>query len=344
VRRRAAAIVAAATLLAAAEPRAHVVYGTTTLRGLVRESDVVARVRILDPGALLPLEEPVVVAEVVERIKGNPGEGPLRFVQHGHGVPLYVRGQDVALFAQRIERSRELASLAGPVAWVSIQEGVALASDAELLEALRAYAAIERLPASAQPQALGRLTVELLGSADPSLASSAVRDLALAPEGGIVGAADLPALERVLASEATAIGVRVALLSELERRSLVEGPPRWSKLLRETSGADRIDVVRAVAAHPSPAVTRELSSLLRDDDARTVAAAAISLGVPGNDAAVEPLTALLSSPHAGIRMAALRGLERIGTPGASASLRRAAATHPDAATRRRASAAVRQAP
>ena len=113
--------------------RAHVVYGTETLRGLVQQSDLVARVRILNPGTALPLEEPVVAAEVLELIKGAAAaaEGPLRFVQHGHGVPLYQKDQEVALFLQRIERSRELGSLAGNVDWISIQEGDALAADAE---------------------------------------------------------------------------------------------------------------------------------------------------------------------------------------------------------------------
>jgi hypothetical protein len=38
-------------------------------------------------------------------------------------------------------------------------------------------------------------------------------------------------------------------------------------------------------------------------------------------------------------MSAIRGLERIGTPSAQARLAKAAASHPDPATRRRANAA-----
>jgi HEAT repeat protein len=131
----------------------------------------------------------------------------------------------------------------------------------------------------------------------------------------------------------------VALLSELERRKLVPGPPEWVRLLRETHGEDRIAVVHAAAAHPSDPVTQELLALLGGDDVLLVSAAAISLGVPGNQKAVEPLAKLLGSPEERVRNSAIRGLGRIGTPAAQAQLAKAAASHPDAATRRRANAA-----
>ena len=360
----AAAAFAVASMLAAGAARAHVVYGTDTLRGLVVQSDLVARVRILDPGAPgpgvpvmgapdpgapgsdAPLGEPIVVAEVLELIKGAPAlaPGPLRFVQHGHGVPIYAKNQEVVIFLQKIERSRELSALAGKVAWVSIQEGKALAGTPSLMAALRALAALESLPIAQQPQGLRRITVKLLASPDPMLASSAVRDVAFLGDAPIVTAEDLPALEPVLWNASTPIGVRVALLSELERRKLVEGPPRWVKLLRETRGSDQIAAVRAVAAHPSAAVTHELVTLLASPDVLLVSAAAISLGVPGNEKAVEPLTKLLGSSTERVRMAAIRGLGRIGTPSAQASLAQAAASHPDADTRRRAGAEIARRP
>lgn len=341
--RRAAVAVAVAASLLAGSPRAHLVVGTSTLRGLTLESDLVASVRIVDPGAAQALAEPVVAAEALEVIKGSaPIGGRLRFVQHGHGVPLYRAGQQVILFLQRIERSQELASLAGQVDWVSIQEGDALDGDPVVVAALRAYAAIEKLPAAQRPAALRRTTVELLASPDPRLASSAVRDIALARDVPIVTAEDLPALEHVLASPATPIGVRAGLLAELERRGLVDAPAKWAKLVRETRGSDRIAAVRAVAAHPSPPVTRELVALLASDDTLLVPAAAISLGAPGNDAAVEPLAKLLGSSDARVRNAAIRGLGRIDTPAANARLAEAAATHADPATRRRAGAAAQR--
>ena len=353
-----AAAFAAAFLLGAGTARAHVVFGTETLRGLVVQSDLVARVRILDPGTLDPaapgsqlaLGEPVVVALVLELIKGAPAAGvapaptPLRFVQHGHGVPLYARGQETVIFLQKLERTRELAALAGRVAWVSIQEGEASPADARLAAALRAYAALEKLPLAQQLQALRQITLKLLASPDPLLASSAVRDVALLRDAPILMAQDLPALDPILSNPATAIGVRLALLSELERRSLVEGPPRWVKLLRETQGADQVAVVQAAAAHPSAGLTDELVTLLASPDALLVSAAAISLGVPGNARAVEPLGKLLSSSTERVRMAAIRGLGRIGTPAAHALLAAAAASHPDPATRRRAGAEVARQP
>ncbi len=265
-------------------------------------------------------------------------------MQHGHGVPIYERDQETVIFLQKLERSRELSSLAGKLPWVSIQEGEALAPNAGLLAALRAWAALEKLPMAQQPEGLRQITLKLLASPDPKLASSAVRDVALLRDAPIVTAEDLPALEPILWNAKTPIGVRVALLSELERRKLVEGPPRWVKLLRETHGSDQIAVVRAVAAHPIAAVTHELVALLASPDVLLVSTAAISLGVPGNEKAIEPLAKLLASKTERVRMAAIRGLGRIGTPDAQARLAQAAASHPDPATRRRAGAEVARRP
>ncbi len=351
-RRRAVAVAVVAAVVVAAAAGAHVVYGTTTLRLLTLQSDLVARVRIVDPDAEISLAKPlvresVVVAKVLETLKGEHPEEPLRFVQHGHGVPKYAKGEEVALFVQRIGRSRELGAsrIAEHVHWVSVQEAGAKfplddGSRAGFAAALRSYAAVENLPPEEKPDALRRITVELLASPDPRLASSAVRDLVLAGDAPIVTAKDLPVLEPVLASRATPVGVRVALLAELERRGLVEGPPRWAKLLRETRGRDRFTVVRATSAHPSAPVTRELLKLLGNDDPLLVSTAAVSLGAPGNEAAVEPLAQLLASDEARVRTAAFRGLGRIATPGARAALAKAAASHPDPVTRRRARAEV----
>jgi HEAT repeat protein len=189
------------------------------------------------------------------------------------------------------------------------------------------------------------LTVKLLASPDPRLSSSAVHDLALADAASpILTAQDLPALEKILWSGSTPIGVRVALLSELERREILPGSPQWVRLLRETRGEDRIAVVRAAAAHPSDPVTQELIGLLANDDVLLVSAAAISLGVPGNEKAVAPLAKLLGSSQERVRMSVIRGLGRIGTPSAQAVLAKTAASHPDPATRRRAGAEVARRP
>ena len=130
------------------------------------------------------------------------------------------------------------------------------------------------------------------------------------------------------------------MTSELERLGLVDGPAQWVKLLRATHGADQIAVVRAVAAHPSDPVTQELIGLLASEDVLLVSAAAISLGVPGNEKAVAPLSKRLGSSEERVRMSVIRGLGRIGTPSARAALAQAAANHPDPATRRRANAEI----
>jgi HEAT repeat protein len=89
-------------------------------------------------------------------------------------------------------------------------------------------------------------------------------------------------------------------------------------------------------------VARELAGLLGSEDALLVAAAAVALGAPGSKAAVTPLAKLLGSEDACVRGAAIRGLGGVATPGAREALAKAAASHPDAATRRRAGAEVKR--
>jgi hypothetical protein len=331
----------------------HIVIGTTTINLLTTTSDLIVRARVVDADAVLLLEdhglrEALVVAEVLEVLKGAPVDGPLRFVQHGHGVAKYEKGEEVVVFLQRIERIREFgrSPLVGHVDWVSLQESDAkfpLGPDtrAHFVAAVRAYAALGELPVpEARIDGRRRITVELLGSPDPTLARSALRDVVLARDAPILTAEDLPLLVPLLESAKTPIGIRVGLLAELERRGLVDAPPRWAKLLRTTTGSDRFSVVRAAAAHPSEPVNAELLRLLANDDRQLVAAAAVSLGVPGNDTAVAPLAKLLADEQARVRMAAIRGIGRIATPEAKRTLAEAAESHPEARTRRRAAAEI----
>jgi hypothetical protein len=330
--------------------RAHIVYGTKTLSQLVAESDVVARARIVDADVLLVLEgagkqRPLVAAELLEVMKGPAEPGPVRFAQHGHGVADFEVGEEVLLFLKRTARHRELSSLAGSrgVPWLSLQEHEAKflltpESRDAILIATRAYLQVAGAAPDERYAALRKATLAQLASPNPRLASSAVRDIALAEDPPLVARADLPALEPMLASAATPIGVRVALLAELERRGLVEGPPRWVALLRGTRGRELRSVIAAAGNHPSPPVHAVLLELVGGEDADGAAAAAISLGWPGNERAVVPLRDALANGDSRLRMASIRGLGRIATPSARSVLEEAAASHPDAATRRRARA------
>jgi HEAT repeat protein len=139
------------------------------------------------------------------------------------------------------------------------------------------------------------------------------------------------------------MGVRVGLLAELERRKLVDGPPRWLRLLSaEAPTPDRVTAIRAAGAFASEPVRARLIGLLSDPDARVAAAAASALGSPGNAAVVKPLTTALSHESSTVRMAAIRGLGRVATPEAMRALESAAASHPDPETRRRARAELQK--
>lgn len=344
--------IAALVAFVAVPTRAHVVYGTPTLSLLTQDADLVLRVRIIDPSSDLRLadssaHEVGVVAEVLDALKGTYAKERVAFVQHGHGSPEYEKEEEVVVFLKRIERSPELgkSAMASRIHWVSEQEaGTRFALNArvraDVVAAVRAYTQVAALAPEARPEAMHRITLELLAAPHPMLSSSALRDLVMASDASLLSARDLPVLEPLLGSPATSIGIRIGLLVELERRALVDGPPRWAKLLRTTTGKDRLAAVRASAAHPSEPVTAELRALLANDDHQLVSAAAVALGTPGNDAAVAPLAKLLASDDSRVRMAAIRGLGRVATPRARQVLMKTAAGHPDASTRRRARAEV----
>jgi hypothetical protein len=333
------------------------VAGSPTLRALVSGASLVARARVEEAQGWIVLETPTLrrpaaTARLLEVFKGNAEPGAsVRFAQHGHGVAEFEVGEEVILFLRPLEGARELAEtgLAGALAWVSFQEHDAKyvltpQSREAIVGAVRAYVALEREQApAARIAALRRVTLELLASPEPRLAASALRDLVLASEAlPLLRAEDLPRLEPLLADASVAIGVRSGLLAALERRGLVEGPPRWVALLRSAAPADRARAIRTAGAHPSPPVTAALVRLLDEEDAVAAAEAAVALGVPGHAAAAAPLAELLARDDVRLRMAAIRGLGGMATPAARAALEEAAASHPDPATRRRARAEVRR--
>jgi HEAT repeats len=345
-------VVLGATLGGPPAARAHVVYGTPSLRQLTRDADVVARVRIQNARRVLrsadpPLVRPVVDAVVLETLRGER-TSRVTFVPHGHGAAEYDAGEEALVFLWRLGRVPELAAtpLSGRVSWASIQETsdkITLSARTRRmwLDATRRYVRVEASRDSTQRSiALRDTTLALLGSPEPRIAASALRDLATAGDAAVLTADDLPRLETLLERDATPMTVRVGLLAELERRGLVESPPRWARLLERARARDRLVVIRAVATHPSAAVTVKLARIAEDRDPDAAAAAAVSLGTPGNVDAVPVLERLVGRDEGRLRFAAIRGLGRIGSQDSMAALRRAAAFHPDQATRRRAAAEV----
>ena len=155
--------------------------------------------------------------------------GAIAFVPHGHGVAEYARGEEVVLFLHRIERVRELATTPSRAAWGGCRCRRARTSSltARARSVPRRRPRLRRRRRPARGRATRRAPARddpPLASHEPRLSASAVRDLALAADPPLVGAADLPALEPLLTDARVAIGTRIALLAELERRRLVVGP------------------------------------------------------------------------------------------------------------------------
>lgn len=305
----------------------------------------------LAPGEADSESRPSVEAEVLEVLKGEFAGPRVRFVQHGHGVAPFEPGTETLLFLLDIARSRELDALgrAGAFAWVSLQEHddayhLVPATRDIALAAVRAYAAA---PGAATPAArlasLQRATLALLASGDPRLAASALRDLVLAPRVPLVRAQDLAVLESVLDDPNASMGVRAGLLAELERRGLLDAPPRWLRLLSAgASTPDRVTAIRAAAASRDARVRARMVELLADPDVHVAAAAASALGAWDDPVAVAPLARALSHESATVRMAAIRGLGRITSADATRALEGVAHSHPDAETRRRAAAELKK--
>ena len=323
--------------------------GRASLWQLCVGADVVAVARIVSAGASVAAgadRRPAVAAELLEVWKGPLAAGPVVFAQHGHGVVPYADGAEQLLFLVGIERVPELAALArgGAVAWASLEEHeVAFPLDPgsreATLRAARDYVAIAAQPdGEVRRAALRAATARGIASGDARVAPSALRDL-VAPGGEpLLSREELPVVLPALDDPRTPIGVRVGLLSELERRRLVDAPARWAALLREARGSDRTAVARAAGAHPSPEVTGELLRILAFEDGAAAEAAAVSLGVPGERTALGALAATLGRDDARLRNAAIRGIGGIGTRDAHALLEREAASHADPVTRRRAAA------
>jgi len=342
-----------AALLVAAAAQAHIVYGTRTLLGLVAESELVMRARILETGTPVGLSterggasRPTVEADVLEVLKGSYEGARVRFAQHGHGVAPFAPGEETLLFLTRIEGHRELDVLgrAGALDWVSLQEHedvylVRSGTGAVLLAAVRDYVAAEAAAPEERDAIVARATVGLLASRDAQLAASALRDLVLAAERPLVTRDDLPVLLALLDDPELSMGVRVALITELERRGLADGDPHWLRWLSAgTPKRDRITAIRAAGVSGSARVRERLVGLLTEPDADVVAAAAAALGSARDAEAVAPLARAVSHESAKVRSAAIRGLGRIAAPSAEAALTAVADAHPDPGTRRRARA------
>jgi hypothetical protein len=339
--------------LPAPPARAHIIPGAVTLSQLTRSADVVAVARIANPSATIelkdrPVKRQVVDAEILEVIRGEIPRGPVRFVPHGHAGEQYDKDEVVLLFLDHIEEGKDLASaqLAGAVRFAGIEEvadRIRLEESArpEILAAVKAYAAAE---AQADPEAkreeLRRITKDLLASGQTRLAASALRDLATAGSEPFIGEADVPDLSRILDDPSRPTSLRSGILAELERRKLVDAPPRWVRLLQEAPAQDLPGVIRVAAKHRYPLVTAELVRILESANREAAAAAAAAVGSRGDDTPVKALTRAIDSDEPKLRFAAIEGLGKIGTPAAREALTRAATSHPDPATAREAQTAL----
>ncbi len=340
-------LVAASVLGSAGPARAQNVLGFASLRQMTRDADAIVRGRITMANGAIEASGrsyPIVQADVVATLKGTVAPGPVAFANVGNGAPRFVDGDEVLLFFRFIERVPELAAtpLQGRLRYVVLPnagETIVLtdATRTPVIDAVRRYVALESIPdPETRGDQLRALSLELMKSGQPILVTSILRDLAPGGDAGALTVADLPTMVPMIESPRVPIGTRIALVAELERRSLIFGPARWVRLLRTSQGSDLLAVIRAVGEHPSAGVNDQLIRMLGDPDVQVATTTATALGVPGNVDAVRPLAASLGRPDRELRLAALRSLARIGTQSARQAIEFVAARHPDPELRARA--------
>ncbi|MEZ4289714.1 MAG: HEAT repeat domain-containing protein [Myxococcota bacterium] len=334
--------------------RAHIVVGEKSLQQHVAESRTVIIARVLDPAARYRsaegrIERPVLEVEVEETLKGLATQSPLRIAQHGHGVATYrpVRPGDLlprphrsASRAARARRSRRADPRLDPGARRGLR---ARPPDGErMLGAVRAYVKVAdaTLDAATRTGLLRKATLDLLESRSGPLGASALSSLVASPSIELLRREDLPRLDALLVDAERPPGFRAGLLAELERRRLVEGEARWTRLLASSPREDLPATIRAVGPRAGDALESHLLRLLKDSDERIAAEAALALGRPGRVRAVPELAKAIGTGGPRLRGASIRALEAIGTTEARQALERIAAEHPDATTRRRAAAAL----
>ena len=282
-----ALLLVAATVFA---PAWGAVQRTPSLIRLTRDADLVVRVRIAIGSRMLRLENaprvrPVVDAVVLETLHG-PRLRRVTFAPHGRTPAEYRDGEEALVFLRRFEAVPELAAtpFRGRVEWASVQEAsdkilVDGRSRAAWIAAVRRYLVANAIPDPAtRHAALGKVTIAHVESAEPRIGAAALGDLVADP--ALVGEADVPALDAVLEHVTVPIAIRARLLTELERRGLVEGPPRWARLVTSARGPNLLAAVRAAAEHESPEVTAALLRVVAGDDLDAAALAAAAVGAP----------------------------------------------------------------
>lgn len=357
-RRLSFALLSVVALAATTDARAHVVMGAKSLHLRVAEASIVLRGRVSDPDAMYVASDgktrrALVVVDVLETLKGDPGGESVRIAQDGHAVATYQTGDVALFFLKPIGRSLELRSLAVPggATHVSGQEHdeafvIEGPGGATLLAATRAFVASEKTESADERVALIRAaTLDLLTSGDDRLATAALASLVLAPEAEWITPDDLPRLHSTIADASNSIGLRAGLIDELERRGLVAGDLERLALLRSAAPGELPSAIRALAPKSGPRVLDfllELVALDSDASPTAVAEAAIALGASRDPRVLAPLSDAAMRPEQRVRNAVIRGLGLSDEARAAQLLSEISSSHPDPGTRKRAAAELRK--
>ena len=188
-------------------------HGTKSLHLLVVEADLIVRARVTHPEAVFVSADglsrrQLVEVEVLEALKGQADSKLIRFAQDGHDVARYAAGQEALFFLRPIAKSRELRMLAvanGPshVSGQEHEERFLLEGTygPVLLSAVRKLARSESsATTSTRVELIRSATLELLTSGDARLGASGLASLVMTPQAALVTKADLPRLEKFLAT------------------------------------------------------------------------------------------------------------------------------------------------
>lgn len=291
----------------------------------------------------------VVTASVSDQYKGEFGQ-QIEFFQYAHGHAFYRAGDRAVLFLQALGPEHQLSAIGriGDIHYVShqVRSTEHRLTESEMADyrwVLQSYA---DLAASKEPdtglETVSGILLRMLQSDSPALMESALLDWSAAGPGIAFGDADIAGLERVVRDTTKPVGLRLALLRELNRRGRSDGTV-WVWLLANESDDNLSIVLAALQNYENIQLREPLLAMLDGSSPQVTEGAARALGHPVYLGAEQPLHRLLLSDDQRLSYAAVQGLAGIDSPRSRAMLAEAAERHPNPRVRRMISARLKQA-
>jgi hypothetical protein len=331
VRSPAAAALLGLALPWAAPAAAHVALERTTLRQWLTRSDAALVVEFetglrtwTAPDGLDRQE--YFRVRPLERLAGDAPEVSFVFSPHAEGLPAWAPGERALLFLERTDSHPEVAGLAVPFPWLSLQgpgAGWSLegAEGAAVLAQARALASLSDAPGSEALFRLRALVRAALVSPWPRLRADARAELVVAGRVLLAEPGEAATWVALLEARSLPLPERVTLLRLLGPAAGFDAGLGFLALTEEASSREeRVALVRAGVGLPDPRVRGWVLGRLADPDPRLRRETAQALGRAPRSGDVEALHRAAHDLDDGVSRAAIMALGLLGDPVAVGAL------------------------